>query len=319
MKPFEREYVLYAVLAEKFDDLCRENNEEAVGLKDYISESFLLPGKLSLERALSEPLILEDLGASGFQMWADEFNGLDLPHTLKVMEALGKHHAFGMVFVENTKSFENEIYEDLLLPEFSTLFTDQMFQMMEGALKYFVDWMEANEYDSDSKKKVENFQKGLKNLFESVYEEMKTLQPQSFSHGDCRLNNFMFKYASDGKTPSGVKIVDFQNWFKGHPVIELSYFLMSSVSTDILISNFDTIFAAYYTSMAGVLARLNYPKQRPTLQTFKNLYMQTAYFGFISTCNMLNIVFMGNPTLDTQVRDRRIRSLLSVAKFFNVL
>jgi hypothetical protein len=57
----------------------------------------------SLYRALTEPLLLEDLGDSVFKMWDDEFNGLDLPHTLKVMEALGKHHALGMVFVEKSK------------------------------------------------------------------------------------------------------------------------------------------------------------------------------------------------------------------------
>ena len=68
MKPFEHEYVFYAVLGEKFDNLCRENKEDAAELKDYTSEAFLLPGKLSLDRALTEPLLLEDLGDSGFKM-----------------------------------------------------------------------------------------------------------------------------------------------------------------------------------------------------------------------------------------------------------
>ena len=39
------------------------------------------------------------------------------------------------------KSFENEIYEELLLPEFSAIFTDELVQMMDGALEVIVDWM----------------------------------------------------------------------------------------------------------------------------------------------------------------------------------
>ena len=319
MKPFEREYVLYAILSDKFEDLCAENNEDAREIKGYISEAFFLPGELSLDRALTEPMLFEDLGDFGYKMWDDEFNGLDLPHTLKVMEALGKHHALGMAFVEKMKSFENEIYEELLLPEFSVIFTDELVQMMDRALKVIVDWMKENKYDSESTKKVENYQREAKSVIRGIYEDMKALEPQSFSHGDCRLNNFMFKYASDGKTPTDVKIVDFQGWFKGPPCIELSYFLMSSASAEILTDNFDTIFAAYYTSMAGVLARLNYPKQRPSLKTLKELYLKTAHCGFMQTCNMLDIVFKGNPTLTKEVKDKRINSLLNTAKYFKVI
>ena len=319
MKPFEREYVFYNILGEKYKEICNENKEDTKELTGYISDSFSLPGELSLERALTEPMLLEDLGDSGYKMWEDEFNGLDLAHTMKVMEALGKHHAMGIAFVEKMQTFENEIYEDLLLPEFSTLFTDDAFKFMHNAVQFMIDWMKENKYDAESTKKMEYYRDNVGAEFQVIYEGFKDLQPQSFTHGDCRANNFMFKYATDGKTPIGVKIIDFQGWFKCPPCAELSYFLFSSASADILTSNFDTIFTAYYTSIAGVLARLNYPKQRPSLAEIKSLFMKTAFAGCLQTCNMLNIVFSGNPDLSKELKDKRIMNLLNTAKYFDII
>ena len=252
-------------------------------------------------------------------MWEDEFNGLDLAHTMKVMEALGKHHAMGIAFVEKMHTFENEIYEDLLLPEFSTLFTDDAFKFMHNAVQFMIDWMKENKYDAESTKKMEYYRDNVGAEFQVIYEGFKDLQPQSFTHGDCRANNFMFKYATDGKTPIGVKIVDFQSWFKCAPFAELSYFLFSSASSDILTSNFDPIFSAYYTSIAGVLARLNYSKQRPSRAELKDLFLKTAISGFLQTCNLLVLVFSGNPDLSKEVKDKRIENLLNNAKYINLI
>ena len=33
-------------------------------------------------------------------MWGDELSGMDLPHTLQVVEALGKLHGLGMAFFD---------------------------------------------------------------------------------------------------------------------------------------------------------------------------------------------------------------------------
>jgi len=319
LKPFEREYVFYTILGEKYKELCNENKEDAKELTGYISDSFTLPGELKLERALTEPMLLEDLGDSGYKMWEDEFNGFDLAHTMKVMETMGKHHALGMVFVERMQSFKNEIYNELLFPDFDVLFTDDLCKIMQNATQFFVDWMNENKFDSGSTKKLQHLADNIKSEYKILYDDYKDLQPQSFTHGDCRANNFMFKYATDGKTPIGVKIIDFQGWFKCFPCAELSYFLFSSASAEILTSNFDTIFSAYYTSMAGVLARLNYPKQRPSLAEIKALFMKTAFAGCLQTCNMLNIVFGGNPDLSKELKDKRIANLLNTAKYFDII
>ena len=179
--------------------------------------------------------------------------------------------------------------------------------------------MKENKWDSDSTARLEYYKDNIKAEYKILYDGFIDLQPQSFTHGDCRANNFMFKYATDEKTPIGVKIIDFQGWFKCPPCAELSYFLFSSASADILTTNFDTIFTAYYTSMAGVLARLNYPRQRPSLAELKALYMKTAFSGFLSTCNMLNIVFSGNLDLSKDVKDKRIENLLNTAKYFDII
>ena len=113
-----------------------------------------------------------------------------------------------------------------------------------------IDWMKENKYDAESTKKMEYYRDNVGAEFQVIYEGFKDLQPQSFTHGDCRANNFMFKYATDEKTPIGVKIIDFQGWFKCPPCAELSYFLFSFASADILTSNFDTIFGANYPHQA---------------------------------------------------------------------
>ena len=310
---------MYALLTSEYKQMCDANNENYKELTNYFSDAFFLQGELSLEKALNTPILLEDLGASGFKMWENEFDGLDIQHAIKVIEALGRHHGLGMVYVDKKKTFDKEIYAELLRPDFSAIFNDDMMDMMKSGLQLVVDWMEKVKYNSAELARIKSLKTGIKQFFESIYQSMQTMEPLSFTHGDCRLNNFMFKYASDGITPTEVKIVDFQSWSLCPPTLELGYFLFSSLSKDLLLPNFDIIFQAYYTSMAGVLARLNYSKQRPSMEALKKVFLGSIKYAFIMTAGMLHIVFTGNPDLEQTVKDKRIGDLLETAKYFYAL
>ena len=71
--------------------------------------------------------------------------------------------------------------------------------------------------------------------------------------------------------------------------------------------------------MAGVLARLNYSKQRPSMEALKKVFLGSIKYAFIMTAGMLHIVFTGNPDLEQTVKDKRIGDLLETAKYFYAL
>ena len=60
-------------------------------------------------------------------------------------------------------------------------------------------------------------------------------------HGDFWSNNIMFKYGSDGITPVGVVLVDFQMSYSFTQFFDLVYFFMISLSSDVLIPNYPTL------------------------------------------------------------------------------
>lgn len=84
------------------------------------------------------------------------------------------------------------------------------------------------------------------------------------NHGDSWCNNILFKNNSEGNLTS-MRYIDYQMSFWGSPATDLGYFIISSVSDDVKIEQFDNLLLHYHEELTKALKVLNYEKRIPTL------------------------------------------------------
>jgi len=316
---FEREFYFYNSALDLYKSLIANEGED-MSMVDFVATSLPLPGDLSFSRGYEEPLVLEDLSASGYRMWPDEFNGLDVKHIMVCLETYGKLHGLGMVLLDKKKITDDNLNK-LINMDITTFYTDLVKDMVDRGMANFIDWFSKNK-EEESKSKLEsllkdrNYMKVLKNSFEKgKKDEMRTL-----THGDARSNNFLFKYDSDDVTPVGMVLLDFQAAIICSPFYDLLYFFTMSVSANVLQANYSSFISRYHTSLVSTLSRLNYSKRTPSYSSITQgitMYAPMIMAPMSVTINLIS--GEGNPDLDPQLRDNKFRSALQICKFLGVL
>jgi len=316
---FEREFYVYHSALDLYKSLI-ENEGESVSMMDFVAKSFPLHGDLSFSRGYEEPLVLENLSASGYRMWPDEFNGLNVNHVMLCMETYGKLHGLGMVLLDKNMITDDNLNK-LLNMDITTLYTDLIQDMVDKGMANFIVWLSENK-EEESKHKLEcllkerNYMKVLKNSVENGKEdEMRTIV-----HGDARSNNFMFKYGSDNETPLRMVLLDFQATIKFVPFYDLLYLFTTSVSDSILLANYSSFISRYHTCLVSTLDRLNYSKRRPSYSSITQGIMKYAPMIMAPISVTINLICgEGNPDLDPQLRENKFRSAMQVCKFLGIL
>jgi len=318
---FQKEYFFYNSLVNLFKIVIDDEGEDVEELLNFLPKSLALQGKISFARALEEPLTFENLISSGHRMWADEFNGLDLAHTKICMNTYGKLHALGLALLDK-KIVEDENLGKLLLFDFMKLFTGPLLGVIENGMKAVRDWMIKNDSKEKSIANIkyqisqQNFIKTVSNLFE----EGKEHEMQVIVHCDARSNNILFKYAADNSTPLGAKLVDFQMMMVFNPFYDLVCFLSLSVSSDVLIPNYQILLDRYRTSLVSTLTRLNYSKTMPTVSYISENISRYAPMVLPQICATIDVITgEGNPNLDPASREKKFRSAVELCQFFNII
>lgn len=100
------------------------------------------------------------------------------------------------------------------------------------------------------------------------------------NHGDIWLNNMMFRSDEEGNTVD-VKLIDFQIAFWASPVVDLMYFLVSSVADDIKIDEFDNLVEFYHEQLTSALKQVKFDEHIPTLSELNVDMLEKGGFGTI--------------------------------------
>jgi len=292
-----------------------------------IPNSFHLPGKFSYERALMEPIVLEDVGVKGFTMWKEEVKGLDLKHALKVVEIQARYHAVGATFLAKSgqqwEDPEVEVYfkEMINQVDIEKIFTEPLKLMIDSASKMFLEYIERAEKDAESISNAKAMLEDRNYVKEwiTAFERWDSSPFQAILHGDSRGNNYMFKYDSNNEVPVDVKFVDFQSSFRSVPWYDLLYFFTTSVSSKVLRSDLETILTNYHSSLAGSLARLAYPHPRPSLETIKAEMRDFAKIILPTAMTCVSIVISGNPGWSDEEKDGKLEDAFQIAKILGMI
>lgn len=130
----------------------------------------------------------------------------------------------------------------------------------------------------------------------SMVKKLKALQPRLLAksaedyaaslngfdvlnHGNVWSHNILFEYSGETKEPKGALLVDYKNAFIGSPVIDLMFFITTSVAYEVQRSNKDELVYAYHTKLSETLEALKYTGYVPTLLELHLDFLKRGIFG----------------------------------------
>lgn len=99
------------------------------------------------------------------------------------------------------------------------------------------------------------------------------------NHGNVWSDNIFFEYSDDTKAPKRALLVDYKNAFIGSPVIDLMFFITTSVAYDVQRSSKDELIYAYHTKLSETLDALEYTGNVPTLLELHLDFLKRGIFG----------------------------------------
>lgn len=112
------------------------------------------------------------------------------------------------------------------------------------------------------------------------------------NHGDCWVNNFMFKEEADD-----VIFIDFQEGYYGSPGIDLNYLFCSSMKKETYAQYKDELITEYHTTLSGLLHKLNYTKYIPDIPDIKREMLNKAFHGLATVTATLPVLLNISPEL----------------------
>ena len=179
---FQKESKFYLNLAPQINSVLKEIGQREINFPECLYAS-LEKGK--------EIIFLKDLRPMGYKM-ADRKRGMDKAHAVLVVRELARLHAASLLLQNKTPD------EDLgekcpYLKENSSYFIrnfDEMFNLIKDSLKFsqtFVTKVGGYERVSAWIDTV------IPNLVEIFYEQLECGEPKVVCHGDCWINNLLFR------------------------------------------------------------------------------------------------------------------------------
>ncbi|XP_063630397.1 uncharacterized protein LOC134801731 isoform X1 [Cydia splendana] len=195
---------------------------------------------------------------------------IDLEHGKLILKTLARFHAISFALKtedpDKYKTITKEITETYYDERFWSWYKKLWSQICSVAINAI-----ENEYpNSIYVRKIREFAvpKRFKDLTKAVKENKVIL------HGDCRSNNYMFKYVNE--IPVDVKMVDFQQVRCASPVLDVSSVIYSNVA---LLKDYEGLLKYYHGNLAMRIKELDGDPDVYTFDMFMEEVRNYSYFG----------------------------------------
>ncbi|XP_054726573.1 uncharacterized protein LOC129236297 [Anastrepha obliqua] len=274
LKLFPKEEKVYHSILPKFEELYRQVGKDVK----------FAPSAYQFDRDIGvDYVLLDDLRPRGYKN-ANRIKGLDLEHTKYVLLKMAEFHAASACYVEHFGTFPAEFTVGIytksnkeLLKEFnaSGAFLAQLKKWSNGQA-YYEKLADIDTYLVD------------RLLQDQVY------NPSEFNvlnHGDCWVNNILFKYNAFGEIKD-TRFIDFQVGKYGSPANDLYYFILSSTAADIRISQFDYLVRYYFDNLVENLKLLQYHRPLPKLRNLHAALLRNGLAAYLVVSKVLPVVLL---------------------------
>lgn len=214
-------------------------------------------------------LFMEDLVADGYVL-ADRKKSLDLDHTLSVIDILAKMHASSYLLLQKYPDHKNRY----LHHEFKKTNRGFLPKLTDSAMHHTIKSLHLWPISEEDKNIIRNFHGKVFDLSSKIYERKES----SFNvliHGDCWVNNIMFKY-NNGNIVS-LKLIDYQFSNYNSIGLDLNYFLFTSAKEHVILEHLQEVFEAYYNSFVSVTGEI----EGFTMDIVQKEFFERLEFGFL--------------------------------------
>lgn len=108
-------------------------------------------------------------------------------------------------------------------------------------------------------------------------------------HGDLWSNNVMFKYNEDTGKVEECLLVDLQMCFFNTPMLDLQYFIFSSVQQEIRLEKIDHMIQYYHQQLVASMKSLGCKKAPPKLLDLHKDFLDVGKYGVMAAFGTLTI------------------------------
>lgn len=309
---FEREVLIYEELLPEFEKI-----QEEFGLKYRDEKGFwAYPKCFHAEYNKSDPLksfiIMEDLSTQNFTTKSIH-EKMDLQHTEKVFIEIAKLHAMSFVM----KKKKPEAFKKF------TRLTETMCPLMKSEgmkhhgprnVQVAADAFSAPE-EAHIRDKILSYKD---DLWDKIEVTMAGDKPEPFAvvcHGDCWINNTLYRYDDEDKEKiTNTILIDWQQTRYGSGPSELIYWLMCSCSKEGRANHQDYYLKSYYNTLGSTLELFGmdveeifpYETFMEHLRKFGLLAFGMATFGMVIDCKYPVKLFEDKDATLTEEEERNL-------------
>ncbi|KAF2901789.1 hypothetical protein ILUMI_04405 [Ignelater luminosus] len=278
---FDREIYMYNTVIPAFRRFEKERN-----LSPFSSSAKCYKACM-IEK--SEAIVLQNLKEAGYSMWERRLP-MEHDHISLVMTEYGRFHAISLAMKdqvpERFQKLTDSMYDifAIFMEKASLLrmFKKQCIRALDS-LDSIIDKNAYTAFKTFIDRELDEF---LNNLPKAVDKYSVVL------HGDCWTNNMMFKYENkdDPKKPTKMCLIDFQIARLGSPILDLSYFLYSCGSKEVL-NNYEYYMDEYHNSLSTHLRQLgSNPEKLYPYSVFREQWKKFSRFGLIVSVLLVHIM-----------------------------
>nr|XP_049462801.1 uncharacterized protein LOC125906714 [Anopheles coluzzii] len=242
-------------------------------------------------------IIMEDLRLQAYRMW-DKANPVDFEHARLLMATLGRLHAlsFAMKDQQPEEFAKCRAFEDPMGKMLELDPTKGFEVMMAGMCRRAIETLD--QHDNFRREKLKQIQDRCVQEIVACTDG-KAAEPYAIvGHGDCWSNNMMFQYAEDNKTPSNIKLIDWQLSRYGSPVLDLVYFIFNCTDEEMRSHSYQRLLSIYYHSLSEHLHNLggDVERQYPRI-AFREQLKKFGRYGLVMSMMVLPIICTPNDEL----------------------
>ncbi|XP_046803065.1 uncharacterized protein LOC111690962 [Lucilia cuprina] len=231
-------------------------------------------------------LVFEDLAVGKFEMASRE-KGLDLAHSLMVMNKLGKFHAASVKLFKKVPELQQCFNSGMLADTALNKDEGMVMKFFGNNIKALIDLIETWQGYEKITEKLRNYSKNLRNNLR----RSGAAEKNGFcvlNHGDLWVNNILFKY-NDQRKLVDLNFVDFQMSVWNTPGIDLNYFFYTSIEFDILQNKLDVLIKEYHGSLSEGMQELGI-KDIPSYQDIYNEVQKRQLYGFFAHYGVFPVI-----------------------------
>ncbi|KAL5274231.1 hypothetical protein ACFFRR_000783 [Megaselia abdita] len=268
---FERETQVYRVIIKEMEGILRS-------IEDYTE---LAPKAIYLDDKM---IVLENLKNRGYSI-GDVKVGLGKEQISMICEKLAKFHACSMVLYDKfADMFKNHLSANMSENE------NPLHIFYKNAIDTCIQFCESKPGLQKYSSKLKEFHPKVISKLIDVFSRNEKDRYHVLNHGDCWVNNFMFKDKTEN-----VIFIDFQEGYYGSPGIDLNYLFCSSLTKDTYIQHKNELIIEYQNTLSDILRKLHYSKYIPSVEDVHFEILNKGFHGLATVTATLPILMNMNP------------------------